>query len=211
MKKFIEKGFHIRFEKADNLNSTKWFDLAKGKGWLPSMVAHRNLTYPTFTWTNFDKWYESNPLPESKPILPYPPKIDKSKYKTACDTIEEEEEETKRYVKENPTSFEGFEEFIKNFTEGENQIVDTFKKRGDLRGVCYGWFQQLLEVVENKEKSKEIAEEITNKFGNNTGFKLLQLTHYILAWYFKVDTYIIPASYPRQLEYYWDGVGDWVC
>lgn len=210
---FLSRGFHFKFEKADLCeNKAKreaWFELAKNGGWLPAMIEHRDQTYPIFKWENFDAWMKTQPQKNVSKHLPYPPVVEKGKYAECCETCEEEEEVTKRYVKENPTSFDGFEEFVKNYKLGQNEIVDVFKARCDLRVLCYDWFNQLLEVVEDKEKTKAIAVEIHKDF-EGEHFGLLQLTHYILSWYFKAYPYCIPAGYPRLVEYYWDGVGDWV-
>ena len=58
LRKFYRKGHHFSFEKADITNNTEWFKIAKSKGWLPAMKAHRDATYPTFKWDNFDAWLE---------------------------------------------------------------------------------------------------------------------------------------------------------
>jgi len=60
MKKFINNGYHLTFEKADIQNNTEWFEIAKSKGYLPAMKKHMELTYPTFEWDNFKKWLENN-------------------------------------------------------------------------------------------------------------------------------------------------------
>ena len=59
MKKFIEKRYHITFEQADSKNRTDWFDIAKEKGYLQAMIAHRQSTKGIFEWTNFDNWLKN--------------------------------------------------------------------------------------------------------------------------------------------------------
>ena len=76
LRKFYLKGHHFSFEKADVDNNCEWFELARSKGWLWSMMAHRKATYPTFTWTNFDEWMRFK-LPEDKEEV-------KEIYKTLC-------------------------------------------------------------------------------------------------------------------------------
>jgi len=58
MKKFIGNRYHITFETADSLNKTWWFDVARRKGYLKAMIAHRNSTN-IFQWKNFNNWLES--------------------------------------------------------------------------------------------------------------------------------------------------------
>jgi len=60
MNKFLEKRYHITFEKADSKNRTDWFDIAKEKGYLQAMISHRQSTKGIFEWTNFDNWLKLN-------------------------------------------------------------------------------------------------------------------------------------------------------
>ena len=58
MRKFIDKRYHIALERAEAKNLTNWFDTAESKGWLPAMIAHRNMT-TGFKWNNFDNWIKN--------------------------------------------------------------------------------------------------------------------------------------------------------
>ena len=58
MRKFIDKRYHIALERAEAKNLTTWFDTAESKGWLPAMIAHRNMS-SGFKWTNFDNWIKN--------------------------------------------------------------------------------------------------------------------------------------------------------
>ena len=108
MEKFLEKRYHITFEKADNKNAINWFNEANGKGWLPAMKAHRNMTN-NFKWTNFDNWLKTIKKEEENSDDDY-------------DTVEEEEEKEKAFELEKELREKG------SLTEIEIQEkVDKFK------------------------------------------------------------------------------------
>lgn len=64
LRKFFKQGGHIIFEKADQTNNTKWFAEARDRGFNDAMNFHRDGTYPTFQWDNYDKWRSSTRLLE---------------------------------------------------------------------------------------------------------------------------------------------------
>lgn len=62
--KFLKQMGHITMEKADLTNNTKWFAEARDRGFNDAMNFHRDGTYPTFQWENYDKWRSSARLVE---------------------------------------------------------------------------------------------------------------------------------------------------
>ena len=64
---FLERRYHIIFEKADLKNKREWFNTAKEKGYLKAMISHRNSTKGIFEWNNFDNWLSEQNLEEDVP------------------------------------------------------------------------------------------------------------------------------------------------
>ena len=204
--KFIDKGIHIKFEKADLHPNKKqredWFDLCESKGWLPSMIAHREASRGVFEWKNFDEWFSAK-----KVSLPYPPEVSTT-YPDFVETEEKEEELTKKFVSENPTSLEGFQKFLTEYDGDNSMVLDLKNEKDHIAIVCFNLFQECLRAVMNEEKTRQIAIELHKRHPTHS-FHLLQRIYYILTWYFQSSKSMCVGSYGRLVEHWWDGVGEW--
>lgn len=56
LNKFFKQMGHIKMEKADMTNNTKWFDKCKERGFLDAMDYHRKGVEGVFDMTNYDNW-----------------------------------------------------------------------------------------------------------------------------------------------------------
>lgn len=59
VRKFFAQGGHLTFERADNQNNTKWFAIARDKGFMDAMLYHREGCRGVFNFDNFDRWRSS--------------------------------------------------------------------------------------------------------------------------------------------------------
>jgi hypothetical protein len=65
---YIETGFHLQFEKADNKKDIEWFKHFSKKH-LEFMDFYCNWTYPTFNWKCYRKWRGDNDPCKEKAII----------------------------------------------------------------------------------------------------------------------------------------------
>lgn len=144
-----------------------------------------------------------HPYPRSKPI---------GKYPSAVDTEEEEERITIDYFKNNPALSRGaVMKFVMEYNTGQQphqSYIDTMKKMTPAQfDLAYWGYKELFnpEKVMNEEKVKEIGAEL-NRRGN---IDLMRVCYYLMSWDIKNAGMLI-GSYPRLVEYYWDGIGDWM-
>lgn len=59
VRKFFSQGGHLTLERADNQNNTKWFAIARDKGFMDAMMYHREGCRGVFDFDNFDRWRSS--------------------------------------------------------------------------------------------------------------------------------------------------------
>ena len=146
--------------------------------------------------------------------LPYPPPLMKiNKYQDYCETIEEENEITKQYIKEYGHSSMSSIKYFANTYDGENPRVSILKKwiNNDRANIIYDGFIGVLDNVCDEEKSKTIGQkiyELTKDTGDD--FEAMGTVYYLVSWYMKSSNNQIIGSYPRVLEHYWDEIGSWL-
>ena len=209
MRKFLSKGYHFSLEKADLDNTIFWFEISAIKGWLPAMIAHRDATYPCFKWDNFDRWLE---VWKTEVIAkPYPPQTDQ-KYPDCAETIEEEEEITKRFVEDTGIpNRNSIKVFLWDSKKKGNEFVDLLASKigsseEEFLNHAIEGFEELLGVVEDEEKSREIG----NKLNDRGGIELMRGSYYLLCWYLRGSKSMLVSSYSRVVEHYWNEIGEWL-
>ena len=123
-----------------------------------------------------------------------------------ADTCEEEEQITKDYFKANPPrDKKEVELFIKNF-KGDNEIVDVMKGlTSQSRRFAYRGYTELHKEPMDKEKVRIIG----NRLNDIGGKGLMMMSYYLLCWDIKCGGMIV-GSYTRLIEFWWDGIGDWM-
>ena len=67
-------------------------------------------------------------------------------------------------------------------------------------------FEELLGVVEDEEKSREIG----NKLNDKGGIELMRSSYYLLCWYLRGSKSMLVSSYSRVVEHYWNEIGEWL-
>jgi|TARA_Y100000296_G_scaffold84451_1_gene117820 hypothetical protein len=132
-------------------------------------------------------------------------------WKEYADTCEEEEQITKDYFKANPPrSLEAVIKFIREF-DGDNEIVDVFKRSVQPRAVAlplllaYWGYNELQKEPMNKEKVISIGKRLNQRGGKG----LMMMSWYLLCWDIKCGGTLV-GSYTRLVELWWDGIGDWM-
>ena len=228
MRKFLTKGYHFSLEKADLDNAIFWFEISAIKGWLPAMIAHRDATYPCFKWDNFDRWLE---VWKTEVIAkPYPPQTEVldatepegafatfegrplKKYPDCAETIEEEEEITKRFVEDTGIpNRNSIKVFLWDSKKKGNEFVDLLASKigsseEEFLNHAIEGFEELLGVINDKEKSREIG----NKLNDKGGIELMRGSYYLLCWYLRGSKSMLVGSYSRVVEHYWNEIGEWL-
>jgi len=146
----------------------------------------------------------------ASPVIPYPRPLSliTGKYPEWAETIEEEEDLTKTYVKNNrPCSKEAVQKFLSEY-EGRNEFLNIMKTEdNNFISQAYWGYTEILQEDKCLDKAKcRIIGNILNDWG---GIHLMRATYYLVAWDMKNAGMLI-GSYPRLLEHYWDEIGEWM-
>jgi hypothetical protein len=145
------------------------------------------------------------------PRIPYPrpEAFITGKYPEAVATIEEEEQLTMTYVKKNPpVSKEAVQRFLTEY-DGDNQMVKDLKEASStFLSMAYWGYTQIFQ--EGKVMNKAKCRIIGNILKDWGGIDLMRATYYLVAWDMKNANSMLIGGYARLLEYYWDGIGEWM-
>lgn len=153
-------------------------------------------------------------IPPQLPAIPYPPpKLPSDKWENYCETEEREDEITMEFVKfyELP-SLDSIKYFVNNY-KGENEMMPIVKKFLDIGdSFIYDRFIKIMESPLNKEKCKDEGKMIYYVYGLEQGrdyMSAMRSVFYLVSWYFESSNNMCIKAYPRLLEHYWSGIGDW--
>lgn len=153
-------------------------------------------------------------IPPELPEMPYPPPLlPKGKWEECCDTEEREDEITMEFVKYYKLpSMESMKHFVDNY-KGDNEMVPVIKKwlNSDRDYMIYEGFIDIMKNPMEKEKCKEVGNSLydgCNHIGANH-MEAMRSVHYLVRWYFNQSNNSCIKAYPRLLEFYWSGIGEW--
>jgi hypothetical protein len=145
------------------------------------------------------------------PMVSYPRPVSliTGKYPSFVGTIEEEQDLTKTYVKNNrPCSKEAVQKFLKEY-DGTNQMVLSLKEAdNNFISQAYWGYTEIFQEdkVMNKAKCRIIG-NILNDWG---GIDLMRASYYLISWDMKNADSVLISGYTRLLEHYWDEIGEWM-
>lgn len=140
---------------------------------------------------------------------PRPVALITGKYPSAVATIEEEEDLTKKYVKNNPpVSLDAVKEFLRGY-DGTNKMVLSLKDAdGQFLSMAYWGYTEIFQEDKVMDKAKcRIIGNILNDWG---GIDLMRASYYLISWDMKNADSMLIGGYPRLLEHYWDEIGEWM-
>jgi len=215
----LENPFHpVGLEKADMENDIVYFQKVIADGHLTEALFHMKMTEPVFgEYKNFRKFINGMNKPKIYCDLPYPPPMmKKGKWEEGCETEEDEAKITKEYIDGYgiPT-LPSIKHFINNY-KGNNSFVPIIKKWLDNdEKLIYDGLVNILKNCNDEEKVKEVGQHIYNVLLGcgevHKHMEAMRCVHYLLCWYMKSSNNMCIGSYPRLVECYWDGVGEWLC
>lgn len=155
--------------------------------------------------------------PEQLPEIPFPPpKVPKGKWEEGCDTEEREEEITMEFVKYYKLpSIDAIKYFVDNY-KGDNEAMPIIKRllNSNDDTLVYNSFIKIMENPMDEEKCKEVGENIYMVL-LGTGevhihMEAMRSVFYLVSWYFESSNNMCIKAYPRVLEHYWNGIGEWL-
>jgi hypothetical protein len=152
--------------------------------------------------------------------LPYPPpKMKDGVWEEGCDTEEREEEITLEYIKGYGIPSEtSIIHFTRNYNEDNSAVEQLRLMTENWRGEGSGGemfndiYKNMTIIIKNpfdEERLKCVGLWVVKKYPNSH-MKVLRLSYYLVCWYMKSSNNCVIKSYPRLLEHYWSGIGDWM-
>jgi hypothetical protein len=221
----LANPFHpVGLEKADMENDTKHFQKVIDDGHLKEALFHMKMTEPVFgEYKNFRKFINemNKPTTTATAELPYPPPMMKKGKWATCETEEDEEKIIKDEEKITKEYIDGYgiptlpsiKHFINNY-KGDNEAVSMIKKwiNSDRDYMIYDGLVDILKNCNDKEKVKAVGEDLVSGC-NHIGashMEAMRCVHYLLCWFMKSSNNMCIGSYPRLVEFYWGGIGEWL-
>ena len=166
--------------------------------------------------------------PEQLPEIPFPPpKVPKGKWEEGCDTEEREEEITMEFVKYYKLpSIDAIKHFVDNY-KGDNEAMPIVRNwlwwSSGKADFIYESFIKIMENPMDEEKCKEVGKRINYEcsqskmspsgiycFRGANSIGAMRSVFYLVSWYFESSNNMCIKAYPRLLEHYWSGIGEWL-
>jgi len=143
--------------------------------------------------------------------MAYPCVSPVGEYPEFCETCEEETKQVKLFHKNNPASTqEEIEKFLKE-TTSKNEMVKLLKVLRDkhpelFKKAYWGYTRLRSQDCEDRKKMGQVG-EILWLCG---GMPLMRASFYLYSWDLKACNCMAVKGHARMIEFYWDGVGDWM-
>ena len=217
----LSESFQFRVEKEEGYDEDVLEEI------ISNLISERT----GFCVESFESNIEEEEVPEGippqLPEIPYPPpKLPSDKWENYCETEEREEEITMEFVKYYKLpSLESIKHFVDNY-KGENEIMPIVKNwlwwSSGKADFIYESFIKIMENPEDEEKCKDVGKRINYLcsesqmsphgiycFRGANSMGAMRSVFYLVSWYFESSNNQCIKAYPRLLEHYWDGIGDW--
>jgi hypothetical protein len=119
----------------------------------------------------------------------------------------EEAVEVKKFINDFP--FPSYQEIVKLMEDTQHPELKWYAFQW---GAEYGEFQH--ECMKNMYENildKEICHKLGEKIYNRGGFVALQACYYIMFYFCPCRKHnsVMKDIFPKLLEHYWNGIGDW--